>query len=207
MTEWRELLDAVKAGEPAAGPSLITVVAPLLDSYALRIGQDLSQREREDAVEKALTEVVRRIDSYDEGTATLPSWARAFVRHAIADIRRGSREQPTGPSELQRIAGNGVEAPMEGVEGKSDDGDLLSPQAMALTSLMTTVLSEADQLLITLHVHQKLTFEEISAVLGGERPPSAAALRKRYERGRRRLRNAAAAEPNLKHFMEDITYD
>lgn len=192
MVDWSELIQQVLAGDRAAGPMLVNALVGRLDSYAASIAPDLSQVERETAVELAVTKVVDRIDRYDPTKATLPTWARRFVLNEINEIRRSPREVPTDPAHMP-ISFH--------LRPEADDPDQpLDPKYLALETLVLQ-LPAADSTLLELHIHDRLTFPEIAEKLGP--PANSDALRQRYRRLKRRLRESARLDPDLKDLTEE----
>lgn len=204
MDDWTELVALVRAGDPTAGPLLVNSLAGRLDRYAAFRADDLSQADREDAVERTLAKVVANIDRYDPSKGTLLTWARAILRNELADARRSSKETPADPAELPSGFGGDAfgadptaHAAVEAVE-PSDE----APNA-AQVALISVVLQlpRADASLIELHVVERMTFPEIADRLGP--PATADNLRKRYSRIRRRVRDDARHDPDLAHYFEE----
>ncbi|MEZ5194244.1 MAG: sigma factor [Nocardioides sp.] len=96
--DWTTLVERLRRGEEAAAAELVSALAAQLDLYSQTLDDSnhLSTREREDAVEAAMVKVVRRIRDFDPTRATLPTWARGFVRNELREVLRSRKEAPVG---------------------------------------------------------------------------------------------------------------
>ena len=184
-----QLIEQLKNGDDTAGPVLVSVLGPRLLGYANLIASDLRLVDREQAVEHAIETAIRRIDRYDPSKGTFPGWVRAFVRHAVADVRR---RQPGG-------APRQLDEEMADLAVPEDNGDEEHgrPASAALTALVFTA-PEADQLILRLRYEENLPHAQIANRLGVSEP----ACRKRLERALERLRSRAKQDPDLNRYLE-----
>ncbi len=191
--DWPGLIANIKDGDPAAGPRLIDALAAQLDLYCRSIAPDLSQIEQEDAVEKALCKVIAKIDRYDADKATLPTWARGFVRNEVREVRRRDvREIPTGEPY--------VFVDLDFTQARDDrETEIPNDRGLALVAVLLC-LDPGDADLLYAHVVEALPFQTIADRLGA---PSAAALRKRYQRAREKVLALASADDVLKHLLKE----
>jgi len=188
--DWRELVRLLRDGDAAAGPMLISAVAPGLYAYAKSLAPNLPPVDREIAVEAAMEKVVRRIERYDETRASLPTWARAFVRHELAELTRQPHAIPTDPNQLPS------QPPRTPGDTDDDDprDDLTSEQAAAISLLFA--LPETDVIVVQLHLADHLTHKEIAERIGS----TEGAVKTRYSRAISKLRAIAADHPDLRHL-------
>lgn len=204
---WTELVAQIRAGDPAAAPILISSLTGRLDRYAeLRAG-DLSQADREDAVERALAKAVKNIDKYDPAKGTFLTWTRAIVRRELAETRRAPRASPVDPAVLaDRLGGQSTgpdptgDAAVDAVDPHDPDAPVRA-EDVALAGLLLQLLDDNDTALVRAHVHDGLTFPQIAEQLGP--PANAPALRKRFSRIRRRAMDAARNDPDLAHLIQE----
>lgn len=199
--DWSTLVERIKRGEDAAGAELVSVLAAQLDRYALTLDESrrLSTREREEAVEAAVVKVVRRIRDYNPSRATLPTWARGFVRNELREAIRSRKEIIAG-TELETLLAQSRERDERAARPES--GENATPAQIALLTLLLQ-LKPGDAELIYLRAVELLPFQSIADRL--ETDITAAALRKRYQRSRDALIEAAKADPHLKHLTEADT--
>ena len=204
--DWTALVDQIRAGDPAAGPLLVSSLSGRLDKYAELRAADLPQADREDAVERALAKVVQNIDQYDPARGTLLTWARAIVRRELAEARRSPTAALVDPAVLAEHlgeTGTGADPTADTAlaDGEAYDPDVpLDPKHVALTALLLQ-LGPPDAALVQAHVHEELTFPQIAAQLGP--PATADNLRKRFSRIRKRIVDAAREDPDLAHLTQE----
>lgn len=184
------LVEQLKAGDDTAGPLLVSIVGPMLMGHVDDIASDLPQVDREAAVEKAIETAIRRIDRYDSAKGTFPAWVRAFVKHAVADWRRG---HPVGAPAAFSAENETASQPGDDPAELDDQG---KPYSAALAALVLTATGP-EQLLIRLRFEEGLTHAQIAARLG----VSEVACRKRLERLLGELRARAAADTDLSRFV------
>jgi RNA polymerase sigma factor (sigma-70 family) len=201
--DWNSLV----AGDPAAALVLVGSLAGRLEQYAALRAADLSQADREDAVERALAKVVRNIDKYDPAKGTFLTWARVLVRRELAETRRAPRPISVDPAVLAEHLGDRSTGPDPTGDAAVDavdpyDPDIaVDPKHVAITALLLQLLGDSDTALVRAHVHEGLTFPQIAEQLGP--PANAANLRQRYARIRRRVIDAARQDPDLKHLTQE----
>jgi RNA polymerase sigma factor (sigma-70 family) len=186
-----ELIAQLRRGEPAAGPVLVSVIAPRLMGYVQMIAPHLSAADHEAIVEVAIEKAITKIDLYQPDRATFPTWVRGFVR---SELTEWIRAHPSGPT---------VELPpyIENVAAQSDTTEDAFSSDRVAAALASVVLTESEgaQLLLRLKYGDGLTHEQIAKQLG----VTAAACRKRLERLLVKLRHRARQDPDLKKLDPD----
>jgi RNA polymerase sigma factor (sigma-70 family) len=165
-----KLMEALKSGEPWAGPALVTIMGPMLMTHAARVGGDLGTADREEAVERALETAARKIDKYDETRGGPGAWLRPFVTYAVADIRR------TKPNYAAL-------EPEHIPEPTAEDETPPRPEAERIGWLVRE-LSETDQVILRLREVENLDYAQIAERIGGV---SEGACRVRHHRAVKRL--------------------
>lgn len=210
---WAGLVARIKAGDQSAGPELVSVLGPQLDLYCERIAPHLSTLNREQAVEIALMKVVQKIDKYDLNRASLPVWARAFVRNALRDVLRDNRETPREHERLTEWLDAGQLRDIANTEGVADldetidDQTTLPARHVALLSILMQ-LPPGDANLLYAHTVEGFPFTLLAERMSHDSTPvTAATLRKRYQRAREKVIEAAKAEPDLRTLVEEATYE
>lgn len=205
--DWTELVALIRAGDSSAAPLLVSSLSGRLDAYADLRARDLSQADREEAVERALAAAVKNIEKYDSARGTFLTWVRAIVRRELAETRRSSRASPVDPVVLgDHLAGRSTggqdptaEAALATVDPyDTDEGP--DRQHVALTALLLQ-LSAADAALVQAHVHEQLTFPQIAERLGP--PATAGNLRQRFNRLRKRVVAAARQDSELAPLTQE----
>lgn len=190
--EEAELIAKTKVGDKAAAAALISLLAVNLEAYSVKVAGDLSDREREVAVERAVKQVVRRIERYDPLRAKLTTWARPFVLNEINEARRRTREIPTEADELDQPIFD--PDPFAAAEAPP------SPETIAIAAL-TLTLTPAEQTLIHLRIVERLDFEAIAMCF--DPPLRADAMRKRWERLIAKLARLSRQEPDLQRYIDE----
>jgi RNA polymerase sigma-70 factor, ECF subfamily len=126
------------------------------------------------------------------GESPLRTWAFRLAVHASSRIRQQAwrrRVRRFAPGEASAIA----------AEVRTASGVVRDRRSVELTKLRET-LRPADYTLLILRVDQNLSWNEIAAILvRSSGPVSAAALCKRFERIKARLRQTAHREGMLDH--------
>lgn len=189
--------DRVEAGDLRRAVEL--VVARLGSSIHGYLRTLLTEDEADEAYSEFQENVMKGLPSF-RWECPVRAWAHRIAFHAAGRIwrRPGRRLEEPLPSSLSKL-GPGSGGPEPGMSGRH-----------AGLALLRASLSVEDQTLLTLRIDRELEWEEIAAVLGdgsgddAETPPGtpgsgdrescsrkAAALRKRYERLTRRLREEA----------------
>ena len=190
-----QLAQQLAAGDPTAGPLLVSYVGPKLAGYAQNIADDLMPADREMLVERALAAVVRHIDEYDPARSSLATWARPFLRLALHGWRRVHRSGPPVP--LDPLPDFADEAP--------EPPDPVSERRIAAVESLLPDLPSTTELIIQLHLGERLTFRQIAEVLEQDdqhaKTLTEAACRKRYDRAIHKLRSLAQNHPDL----QDLT--
>lgn len=196
--DWTTLVERLRRGEDAAAAELVSALAAQLDLYSQSLDDSnrLSTREREEAVEAAMVKVVRRIRDFDPTRATLPTWARGFVRNEMREAFRSRKETPAG-DDLATFLANTQERD-ERAQALATGAEPSQHEIALLTLLLQ--MSPGDAELLYAHAVEGLTFQAIADRLGTGVTP--AALRKRHQRARNSILEAATAEPALKQLTE-----
>ena len=199
--DWTGLVDAIRAGDRMAGQRLVSALGALMDVYCEQIAPDLGPGDRDKVVEQALCDVVDRIDRFDKNRATLPTWARGFVRNGVREARRRPREIPASDM-LDTLRLNAErDAALYGSdpsEDTPDDGP--SAREVALAALLL-LLKPSESTLLYAHAVEGLTFAQIAERLDHE--VTEAALRKRYQRIRRNVLKMAHQDDDLRPLLDD----
>jgi len=186
-----KLLTALRDGEDWAGPALVTLLMPMLLRYVEEIGSDMSQSEREEAVESAVLRSVDRIEQYNPDQASFPSWVRGFLRYAVADCRRkkgGIAEVPLDEA-LDLVS----EDPAESVDTDEATHGLVWPLLQ---------LDVTDQVIIALRDFEGLTYAQCAERIGGG--VTEGACRVRHFRALKRLRDLLALDPKYQQYFEGV---
>ena len=198
----RAVRDRLDAGDvPGAVALVVERLGHSIHGYLRTL---LSEDEADEAYSRFQEDVMKGLPKF-RWECPVRAWAHRIAFHAAARIWRMPRrrlEEPL-PSSLSRL-GPGSNGSQPGTSGRH-----------AGLAVLRASLSVEDQTLLTLRIDRELEWEEIAAVLdvgeggegtsgGGGTPPGttgdggrrsyareAAALRKRYERLTRRLREEA----------------
>lgn len=196
--DWSTLVDRIRRGEESAAAELVSVLAAQLDLYARTVDQGgvLASSEREQAVETAIVKVVRKIRDFDPTRATLPTWARGFVRNEMREALRNRKEVPSGGDLADLLARTSTR---DDYAQSLATGGEPSEREVALLSLLLQ-LNPGDAELLYAHAVEGLTFQAIADRL--DSTVTAAALRKRYQRARNSIIEAAKNDDQLKHLTE-----
>jgi RNA polymerase sigma factor (sigma-70 family) len=189
LVQESELIRLLRLGDPAGASLLVSKYGASMDAYARDLAPDLGDYDREIAVDRAAQKVVRRIDDFDEQRGSLGGWLRSFLRFELLESRRDrDREIAMEHARLAELTTAGPPTP-----------GMPTSQSVALAALVLQLLTEAEQELLVLHLHERLTLSAIAKRLGPP-PVTAEALRKRYERIKAKLYNAARHDPDLRHL-------
>ena len=178
-----DLVAALNDGARWAGPALVSVHTPPMEGYAAKIAPDLSQVEREIAVDKALNRAIANIHTFNPERGALGAWLRGCVRNAISDARAAKRT-------VDPLDENIPEPFIE------PDGD---PRRVHEIEFELLKLSEQDQLIIGLRDYDQLTYDQIADVIGGV---TAGACRVRHHRAIARLRGLLDENPVFAKYTE-----
>jgi RNA polymerase sigma factor (sigma-70 family) len=184
------LVEAARRGDRWAGPALVTLITPMLATYAGELGPDLTTYERETAIETAVLRSVERLDRFDPERGTFPSWVRGFLRYAVSDVRRKKQ----GVSE-QLVA----DIPIGSVEDRESDVEVEnSPASLLGWELLR--LSVTDQVIIALRDFEQLSYESCAERIGGG--VTAGACRVRHLRALRRLERLLQDNPVYQQLVQ-----
>jgi RNA polymerase sigma-70 factor (ECF subfamily) len=140
-------------------------------------------RKNRDAAEDAFSlfaeNLWRHIGTF-RGESSVKTWVYRIGRNAALSVGREAwrrRKRRLDTEDAERLA----------EEVRTQTGVRLERQSEGLASLRDS-LDLDEQTLLTLRLDEKLAWEEIAAIMAGEgEPVDAAALRKRFERLKRRL--------------------
>ena len=124
------------------------------------------------------------------------TWAYTLARHQLyrASRERGKRRRELTPSEAPEVAALVAEV-------RTTTQQHLRTETKDAFSELRAQLEPDDQILLVLRVDKDMEWRDVARVLGGDKPAAAlerdaAALRKRFERVKQRLR-ALAREAGL----------
>ncbi|WP_375504503.1 RNA polymerase sigma factor [uncultured Jatrophihabitans sp.] len=185
-----ELIQAAREGQSFAAAFLVSVFGPRMLGFAKSIAPDLSDTDREHAVEIAVETAVRKIDKFDPSRGRFESWLRTFIVHAAQDWRRGhlrlvslDAEDPDGDSLRDRIP---ARADLTGTPDSAPPKPLLD----VLREVVPT-MRVGDQVILALRDMEGRSIETTASVLGISVP----ACRQRHHRARMRLKALLVADP------------
>ena len=179
------LIQAARDGKEHAGPFLVSLYAPMLVGYAHSIAADLGDSACEQICEWAVERAVRKIDLFDPSKGNFVAWARSMVRYAALDYRRDN-------ARLDRI--DDPNLPEQAMPPTHDAHDKVRD---ALRQALRQ-LTEPDQAILALRDLEQLPPQAVASLLG----ISAAAVRQRHLRARRRLAALARKDPRLNSLLE-----
>jgi RNA polymerase sigma-70 factor (ECF subfamily) len=121
------------------------------------------------------------------GESSFKTWAYKLVMHAVGRYRRDGyrrRAVPLG-SEISAIP----------ADQRSSTPPYRNTEVKDRFAQLRESLEPADQTLLFLRVDQKLSWNDVAAVIAAEgEPVDVATLRKRFERAKQRLRELAAKD-------------
>ena len=177
------IVDMLRDDDPSAAALLVSVLGPQLYPYAAEVAPDLSQADREQAVEAAVAEVARRIDDYDERRATLQTWARGFVRNKV----RAQRARLPGGAPAAPLADDTAGA----VPPAQETGD--AARDAHLSEIVLTHLTDAEYVLLRLRLSERLSHALIAEHVGVREET----VKKRYQRIIAKLAAATRGDPQL----------
>jgi RNA polymerase sigma factor (sigma-70 family) len=178
-----ELVRSTKAGDPSAGPFLISLFGPQLLRYAYVLAPELSEVDREIICENAVERAVCKIDAYEPARGPFSAWLRAFVRHEIGTWRRRHGRLVLDPEAAAPVA-----------------EPVTNPQYAEAAERVVSLfkeLGETDQLMIALRDLEGLPYAEISRRLGA----SEVACRQRHLRALGKLRRLVDKDEHFAAIM------
>jgi RNA polymerase sigma factor (sigma-70 family) len=182
-----ELLEAVRTGEPSAGPVLVSAVAPGLLPYAHSIASDLTTTDIELLCEVAVERAVEKIERFDPTRGTLSAWVRGILR---MEIQAERRKRGAAPLPLREDLVAAVAAPPRVQE--------IPEEVVAAIGNLVRLLRQTDQIILQLRSAEEMPYQAISALLGADE----AACRQRHLRACRRLAALAADNPVIQAFLQ-----
>jgi RNA polymerase sigma-70 factor (ECF subfamily) len=122
-----------------------------------------------------------------ERRSSVKTWAYAIAYHCAQRSRRGDARRRTRPltdSECSEL-----------VAAVRVTSEAFSPtEADRRLAVLRGTLSDAEQTLLVLRLDRRMEWRDIAVVLGEEGPAAPAALRKRFQRLKERLRETAIRE-------------
>jgi len=183
----RDLLERARRGDTSAAPFLVSYLGDHLLGYARSIAEDLADADRETIVEIAVEAGTRLIGTFDESRGNLRAWFRRQVRWKVAEWRRSG---PASPDPLPAVLQEQPELP----------GAPLPPAIVDALRDAIAPLDRDDQIVLALRAVEGLAFPEIGLRLGIK----ADAARQRYHRALRRLKESAAATPELTDYERGV---
>lgn len=181
------LLQAAREGEDWAGPSIVTLLMPMLVEYVKEVGRHLPSADQELAVEDAVLRSLKNLDRYDAERAQFTTWVRGYLRFAVADI---TRKKGGAVEELRDEMPSWLESPLQ-----SEPSDDTSSEGLtwALWDLSIT-----DQVIIALRDFEGLNYSECASRIGGG--VTEGACRVRHFRALERLGERLRASEEFSHL-------
>lgn len=173
-----DLLARVREGAEDAATSLVSLCGARLFQYGKIAAPHVSDADLEDLCARSVEQAVLRLDRYDPARASFYAWLRGFLRREIYEHSRRSKQTWAGLDDesLPLMAWPGTGSPSD---------DAIEPGRHHDVREAFARLSDTDQLLLTLRVHEALPFASIAERLGA----TEASCRQRYRRALTRLRN------------------
>ncbi|WP_239004787.1 RNA polymerase sigma factor [Paenibacillus tepidiphilus] len=159
-----EAIDKVSAGERQAYTTVIQAYEKQIYTYCFYILR--SREEAEDAVQDIFVKVYRELGRY-ERRASFSAWLYKIAYHHCLDQLRQNKRRSRLLSLYQMHLRDGNDGQRDG----------------ALVDTLFAGLTSEESALLILHVVEQYSFEEMAEITGR----SPAALRKRYERLRKKL--------------------
>jgi RNA polymerase sigma-70 factor (ECF subfamily) len=179
----RDIADLLAAGDHAAAATIaLNGLGPQIVGY---LGATLRDDDAAHDVFAHFCEQLWKSLPTFRGESSFKTWAYKLVMHSVGRYRRDGfrrRGQPLGSSEAAALA----------EEIHSRTAPYLRSEVKDRIAELRASLDPADQTLLFLRVDQGLAWNEIAEVMSEEgEPVAAAALRKRFERAKERLRELA----------------
>lgn len=159
----RQLLEALRRGEPTAAERLVASYADC--AYRLAIGVTGNAQDAEEVVQDAFWTVVRAIDTF-KGDAAFGSWFYRIVADAADDkhrLRRGARAQ--APLDDVSLLYGQHGAPIVDWSGRMQDPALQTALRNALTGAIAELPADY-RIVLFLRDVEGLSSHEISDALG-----------------------------------------
>jgi RNA polymerase sigma-70 factor (ECF subfamily) len=182
----RQVSEAVASGDPArAATAVLRALGPQILGYFHRILRDAD--DADDAFACFAENVWSGIGSF-RGEASLDTWCYRVAWHAALRVLRDPHRRRCERLET-------TEAARLAAEVRSTTASHLGTTAQERIARLRQALSPEEQTLLMLRVDRGLPWREVALVMGEDGVDvSEAALRKRYERIKERVRELAAAE-------------
>jgi RNA polymerase sigma factor (sigma-70 family) len=182
-----QLIDAVRAGEPSAGPVLVSTIAPGLLAYARSHAPDLSTTDLELLCETTVERAIAKIDAFDPTHGTFKAWARGILRLEIRALRRrqGSQALPLN----------------EDLTADSEPSAVITQiteEVAAAVLRGVRALGHGDQLILQMRNAEVMSYQSIAFLLGIDE----ATCRQRHSRATRRLARRLENDPTIHEFLQ-----
>ena len=185
------LVAAIRAGDPVVAETFCRRVLPTVERTVRRLlGRD--DGEREDLVQIAIIEIVRSIGRY-RGASSLDTWVTSVTAHLVyKQIRRRSIER--------LVSLDGVEE--EALPWSRSDGERSLATREILARIVKHLDAVGDKLAWTFVLHDVLGYDlgEVGEMMNA----SEAAAQSRLVRGRRRLHERIARDPELADLFVEL---
>ena len=188
-----DLIEGARAGQPHAGPFLVSLYGPKVLGYCKSIASDLSDVDHEHIVANAIERAVRRIEKYDATKGSFEAWLRTFVLHSTQDWRRDNHRFATLAAPDDELdPWDNLPAPLTPQQLAADTSRHLRTMVEILSDSIPK-LSELDQLIIHLRDTENRSVEEVATLLDIKQD----ACRQRHSRARARLKKLILADPRM----------
>ena len=185
------LVAAIRAGDPVVAETFCRRVLPTVERTVRRLlGRD--DGEREDLVQIAIIEIVRSIGRY-RGASSLDTWVTSVTAHLVyKQIRRRSIER--------LVSLDGVQE--EALPWSRSDGERSLATREILARIVRHLDAVGDKLAWTFVLHDVLGYDlgEVAEMMNA----SEAAAQSRLVRGRRRLHERIARDPELADLFVEL---
>ena len=153
VTDDRELLERIKAGDTDAAGALFDRHAPVLLRFATRLLSDRATAE--EVTQEVFVKVISRAHQYD-GRAEVASWLFAIAANACRDRRRRARRATVSPLD-------GVPEPP--ARGEGGEKRLMDRQQREAVRRALSCLSEEQREALILARYHEMPYAEIARVL------------------------------------------
>ena len=185
------LVAAIRAGDPVVAETFCRRVLPTVERTVRRLlGRD--DGEREDLVQIAIIEIVRSIGRY-RGASSLDTWVTSVTAHLVyKQIRRRSIERLVSLDGIQE----------EALPWSRSEGERSLATREILARIVKHLEAVGDKLAWTYVLHDVLGYDlgEVAQMMNA----SEAAAQSRLVRGRRRLHERIARDPELADLFVEL---
>ncbi len=185
------LVAAIRAGDPVVAETFCRRVLPTVERTVRRLlGRD--DGEREDLVQIAIIEIVRSIGRY-RGASSLDTWVTSVTAHLVyKQIRRRSIERLVSLDGIQE----------EALPWSRSEGERSLATREILARIVKHLEAVGDKLAWTFVLHDVLGYDlgEVAQMMNA----SEAAAQSRLVRGRRRLHERIARDPELADLFVEL---